>query len=331
MIDLRSDTVTRPTAAMKDAMMRAPVGDDVFDDDPTVHALQDFAAQRLGKEAGLFLASGTMSNLAGLMAHCGRGDEYLVSQNAHTFRYEAGGAAVLGSIQPQPLEPNGDGTIELGRIEAAIKPEDVHFARTRLLTLENTTGGRVLPQAYVEAATDLARHHGLGTHLDGARIFNASVAQGIDVREITRNFDTVSCCLSKGLGAPVGSVLVGPAELIERAHKWRKMLGGGWRQAGLLAAAGLHALEHHVERLSDDHANAERLAEALNRRDVFEATQHTNILWLKLNGRSAAELIEHFRAYGIQVTGRGDTLRLVTHLDVTSEDVDKVIEVADAF
>ncbi|HEY8973747.1 MAG TPA: low-specificity L-threonine aldolase, partial [Burkholderiaceae bacterium] len=271
MIDLRSDTVTRPTPAMRDAMFAAPLGDDVFGDDPSVNALQERIAALLGKEAALFMPTGTQSNLAALMSHCQRGDEYLVGQMAHTYRWEGGGAAVLGSIQPQPIAHQADGTLALADIEAAIKPDDAHFARTRLLALENTFGGQPMAMSYLRDATALARRHGLATHLDGARVFNAAVVQAqaggsdpyTEVRAIADLFDSVSVCFSKGLGAPVGSALVGSRELIGRARRVRKMAGGGMRQAGLLAAAALHALDHHVERLAEDHALARRLAEGL--------------------------------------------------------------------
>ena len=261
MIDLRSDTVTRPSPAMLQAMVSAPLGDDVMGDDPTVIQLQQAVAERAGKAAGLFFPSGTQSNLAGLMAHCERGDEYLVGQQAHTYKYEGGGAAVLASIQPQPIEHAEDGSLPLEKLAAAVKPEgDPHFARTRLLALENTFHGKLIPADYVRAATDWARGQGLATHLDGARVFNAAVASGKPLAEMCQPFDSVSICFSKGLGAPVGSVLVGSAELIARARRWRKVLGGGLRQSGVLAAACLYALEHNVERLAEDHANARLLA-----------------------------------------------------------------------
>jgi threonine aldolase len=266
-VDLRSDTVTRPTAAMRAAMAAADVGDDVFGDDPSVNALQERIAALLGKEAALFVSSGTQGNLVAVMTHCGRGDEYIVGQSAHTYRYEAGGAAVLGSVQPQPLEHQADGSLALEDIAAAIKPDDAHFARSRLLCLENTIGGKVLPLDYLARATALARERGLATHLDGARLFNAAVALGGDpyanARAIAAHFDSVSVCFSKGLGAPVGSALVGSRAFIHEAHRWRKMLGGGMRQAGVLAAAALHALDHHVERMAVDHALARRLADGL--------------------------------------------------------------------
>ena len=327
MIDLRSDTVTRPTAAMRAAMAAAEVGDDVFGDDPTVNALQSRIAVLLGKEAALFMPSGTQSNLCALMSHCQRGDEYLVGQLAHTYRYEGGGAAVLGSIQPQPLAQQADGSLALADIEAAIKPDDAHFARTRLLALENTWGGQVLPQSYVEAATALAHARGLATHLDGARLFNAAVASGVPVDEIARGFDSVSVCFSKGLGAPVGSALVGSQDLIARARRIRKMLGGGMRQAGVLAAAALHALDHHVERLAQDHANASRLAEGLaGLPGVSVAPPQTNIVFVDLDPRRTAGVVERLRAAGVLCTGLY-RLRLVTHLDVSADDIEQALRV----
>ena len=326
-IDLRSDTVTRPTPAMRAAMMAAEVGDDVFGDDPTVNALQARIAALLGKEAALFMPSGTQSNLCALMAHCQRGDEYLVGQGAHTYRYEGGGAAVLGSIQPQPLTNQPDGSLRLEDIEAAIKPDDAHFARTRLLALENTFGGQVLPAAYVEAATALARRHGLATHLDGARLFNAAVASGVPARQIAASFDTVSVCFSKGLGAPVGSALVGPKDFIARALRIRKMAGGGLRQAGILAAAALHALDHHVERLAEDHAHARALAEGLQGlAGVTVQPPQTNIVFVDLAPAKAAGAVERLAAAGVLCTGLY-RLRLVTHLDVNAQDIQRAVAV----
>ena len=334
-IDLRSDTVTRPTAAMRAAMSAAEVGDDVFGDDPTVNALQSRLAQMLGKEAALFVPTGTQSNLCALMAHCGRGDEYLVGQMAHTYRWEGGGAAVLGSIQPQPIAQQPDGSIALADIEAHIKPDDAHFARTRLLALENTWGGKVLPLAYIEEATALARRRGLATHLDGARLFNAAVEQAArrgsgDARAealaISRHFDTVSVCFSKGLGTPVGSALAGPRELIARAHRVRKMVGGGMRQAGVLAAAALHALEHHIDRLAEDHANAQRLAEGLQGLPgVKVEPPQTNLIFIDLDPALASGAVERLRAAGVLCTGLY-RLRLATHLDVSAVDIDAAIE-----
>ncbi len=325
MIDLRSDTVTRPTPAMRAAMAAAEVGDDVYGDDPTVNRLQAVLAERFGYEAGLFFASGTQSNLAALMAHCGRGDEYIVGQEAHTYKYEQGGAAVLGSIQPQPLENEAHGGISLARIAAAIKPDDVHFARTRLLALENTIGGRVLPRDYQREATEFAHARGLATHLDGARIFNAIVRAGLGEREAVAGFDSVSICLSKGLGTPVGSVLVGSRDTIERARRWRKALGGGMRQAGILAAAGLYALEHHVARLAEDHDNAQRLAAGLAALGYEVEPPQTNILYVKVPPAQVEPLAAHLRAQRI-LASIGPRTRLVTHLDVPAAAIARIVE-----
>jgi threonine aldolase len=320
-IDLRSDTVTKPTPAMRAAMAAAEVGDDVFGDDPTVNALQARIAALLGKEAALFVPTGTQSNLCALMAHCERGDEYLVGQMAHTYRWEGGGAAVLGSIQPQPLPQQADGTIALADIAANIKPDDAHFARTRLLALENTWGGQVLPLPYIEAATALARSKGLATHLDGARLFNAAVASGVPAQDIARHFDSVSVCFSKGLGAPAGSALVGSRAFIARAHRIRKMLGGGMRQAGVLAAAALHALDHHVERLAEDHAHARALAEGLQGLPgVTVNMPQTNILFVDLAPEKASGVVDRLREAGVLCTGLY-RLRFVTHLDVSAGDI----------
>jgi threonine aldolase len=333
-VDLRSDTVTQPTAAMRVAMSAAALGDDVFGGDPTVNALQERIAELLGKEAALFVPSGTQSNLVGIMTHCGRGDEYIVGQMAHTYRWEGGGAAVLGSVQPQPLDHQADGTLALAAIEAAIKPDDSHFAKTRLLTLENTLGGKVMPMSYLADATGLARKRGLATHLDGARLFNAAVAAGGDARanarSIADHFDSVSVCFSKGLGAPVGSTLVGSHDFIKRAHRWRKMLGGGMRQAGVLASAALHALDHHVDRLADDHALAQRLVAGLEGVPgiSFEPPQ-TNIVFVDVQGARAAGLVDHLKAQGILATGsfygQATRLRFVTHLDIDAAGVDRAI------
>jgi threonine aldolase len=335
-VDLRSDTVTRPTPAMRAAMAGADVGDDVFGDDPSVNALQERIAALLGKEAALFVSSGTQGNLVAVMTHCGRGDEYIVGQSAHTYRYEAGGAAVLGSVQPQPLEHQADGSLALADIDAAIKPDDSHFARSRLLCLENTIGGKVLPLDYLAAATALARERGLATHLDGARMFNAAVALGgdpyADARAIADHFDSVSVCFSKGLGAPVGSALVGSRAFIDQAHRWRKMLGGGMRQAGVLAAAALHALDHHVARMADDHALARRLAEGLQQvRGVTIEPVQTNMVFVEVaDPARAAGLGEHLARHGVLVTGH-ERLRFVTHLDVDAAGVDRATAAVRAF
>ena len=326
-IDLRSDTVTRPTPAMLDAMRAAPVGDDVFGDDPTVNALQEDLAQRLGFEAALFVPSGTQSNLCALMAHCQRGDEYLVGQRAHAYGWEGGGAAVLGSIQPQPIAHQEDGTLALADIAAHIKPDDAHFAVTRLLSLENTLGGKVMPLPYLEAATALARRHGLATHLDGARLFNAAVAGQINAIDITRYFDSVSVCFSKGLGAPIGSALCGSKALIARAHRIRKMAGGGMRQAGMLAAAAQFALSHHVDRLAQDHANALALAQGLEGlAGVSVETPQTNIVFVDVAASKSAGLIERLRARGVLCAGLY-RLRFVTHLDVDADAIAQAVAV----
>jgi len=329
-IDLRSDTVTRPVPAMRAAMAAAAVGDDVYGDDPTVNRLEALAAERFGLARALYFPTGTMSNLAALMAHCGRGDEYLVGQEAHTYRYEQGGAAVLGSIQPQPLENESDGSIALERLSNAIKPDDLHFARTRLLALENTIGGRVLAPAYLEAATGLAHARGLATHLDGARLYNAIVHLGICETAAVRGFDSVSVCLSKGLGAPVGTVLLGDPDFIARARRWRKALGGGMRQAGMLAAAGIYALEHHVERLADDHQLAAALADGLRALGLHAATPQTNIVYVDIPAQRVGPLQRHLQSHGILATVTQRT-RLVTHLDVSSADIDKTLRVFTEF
>ena len=324
-VDLRSDTVTKPTPAMRAFMATAPVGDDVFGDDPSVNALQEKIAAMLGKEAALYVASGTQSNLVAIMSHCGRGDEYIVGQMAHTYRWEGGGAAVLGSVQPQPLEHDADGRLALGRIEAAIKPNDSHFARSRLLCLENTIGGKVLPLEYLEAATALARSRGLATHLDGARLFNAAVKLGLPAATLAAPFDSVSVCFSKGLGAPVGSALVGSKDFIAAAHRWRKMVGGGMRQAGVVAAAAIYALEHHVERLAEDHALAARLAEGLQGLPGLDVEPpQTNIVFADLEGERAPGLMEHLKSRGVLATGLY-RLRFVTHLDVDAPGVDRAV------
>jgi threonine aldolase len=328
-VDLRSDTVTRPTAAMREAGLRAAVGDDVFGDDPSVNALQERLAADLGFAAGLFVPSGTQSNLLALMAHCERGDEYLVGADAHTYKYEGGGAAVLGSIQPQPIPQAVDGTLPLEALEAAVKPVgDPHFARTRLLALENTWHGRPLPRDYLERAGTFAREHGLAYHLDGARLFNAATACGVPAREIARHFDSVSVCLSKGLGAPVGSVLLGDAATIDKARRWRKVLGGGWRQAGILAAMANHALDHHVDRLADDHRRAGELAAALRTiPGLVVDGAHTNLLFVTLPDGTQGKLATFLRERGIVIAaGRGPRIRLATHLDIDDAGVARTLD-----
>ena len=328
MIDFRSDTVTLPCKAMRDVMHTAPLGDDVYGDDPSVNALEAFAAQRHGFASALFCSSGTQANLLALMAHCERGDEYLCGQAAHNYKFEGGGAAVLGSIQPQPIENEADGSLCFDKLRAAIKPDDFHFANTRLLSLENTIGGKVLPISYLAKARQFTQQHQLALHLDGARVYNAAVALQVDITEITRHFDSVSICLSKGLGAPVGSLLVGSVALINKARRWRKVLGGGMRQAGMLAAAGHYALEHNVSRLADDHANARFLAQLLDKIEgvhVDLAKDTTNMVYAhiadEINIHSVAEQL---KAKGILISPN-KTLRLVIHLGVTRADIELFI------
>ncbi|UPG87939.1 low-specificity L-threonine aldolase [Luteibacter aegosomatis] len=332
-IDLRSDTVTLPTDAMREAMLRAPVGDDVYGEDPSVNALQDRLAADLGFAAALFVPTGTQSNLLGLMAHCERGDEYIVGADAHTYRFEGGGAAVLGSIQPQPIPQDADGSLPLDKVEAAIKPVDPHFARSKVLALENTWHGRTLAFDYLGRARELATRRGLKLHLDGARMYNAAVAYGKSPREVVEGFDSVSVCLSKGLGAPVGSVLLGDVAFIDRARRWRKVAGGGWRQAGMLAAAAMHALDHHVERLADDHVRAQRLAEGLRGIDGLAVkAQHTNMVFVDVPASRLKDLAAHMTAAGVRLSiGYLPSVRLVTHLDIDDEAVERTIEAFASF
>ncbi len=318
-IDLRSDTVTRPGTAMREAIATAVVGDDVWGDDPTVTALEEKTAHLLGKEAGLFVPSGTQSNLCALMAHCQRGEEYIVGQNAHTYKYEAGGSAVLGSIQPQPLEFEPDGTLDLELVRSKIKPDDPHFAQTTLLSLENTHDGKVLPMSYLADARSFVDEMGLALHLDGARVWNAAAALGIPVEQIAAPFDSLSVCLSKGLGAPVGSVLVGDQAFIRRAIRWRKMLGGGLRQAGILAAAGIYALDHHRDRLVDDHAMAQTIADTIVDIPGVELLDvQTNMVFAdfsSFDGDAAAFLADA----GILAAVQAGPSRFVTHLDLPAD------------
>jgi threonine aldolase len=323
MIDLRSDTVTRPSPGMRKAMMDAEVGDDVFGDDPTVNRLQERAAGIFGFEAALFFPSGTQSNLAALMSHCQRGEEVILGMEAHSYRYEAGGLSVLGSIQPQAIPNRPDGTLDLAEVEAAIKPDDPHFARTRLLALENTITGRVLSREYLGKALELAKRKNLAIHLDGARVFNAATHLKMKVKDLCAGFDSVSSCLSKGLGAPAGTVLLGTREFIQKAKRARKILGGGMRQAGVIAAAGLYALENNVERLKADHDNAERLARGL-RELKLEAQVNTNMVLLKIPAERAASLQAHMNKNGVLVLPRAP-MRLVTHLDVDAAGIDRAL------
>lgn len=311
---------------MREAMAAAEVGDDVWGDDPTVNELERCTAELLGKAAALYVPSGTQSNLCGLLAHCERGDEYIVGHHAHTYMYEGGGAAVLGSIQPQPVPTDETGMLDLDAAEEAVKPDNSHFARTKLLCLENTIDGKVLTPAQHQEARDFADRHSLGLHLDGARLWNAAVSLGLPPAEVAAPFDTVSVCLSKGLGAPVGSVLCGTDELVGAARRWRKVLGGGMRQAGIIAAGGLYALQHHIDRLADDHANAARLAAGLNAIDGITVTGcNTNMVFSQLD-QNDPTLGKRVEGRGVLADWRFGRSRMVLHLDVTEADVDTALE-----
>ncbi|QNE03571.1 low-specificity L-threonine aldolase [Vibrio vulnificus] len=328
-MDFRSDTVTRPTPAMREAMANAIVGDDVYGDDPTVNELEAFAAKEAGFEAALFTTSGTQANLLGLMAHCERGDEYLCGQQAHNYRYEAGGAAVLGSIQPQPIENNPDGTLPFDKLTAAIKPDDSHFARTKLLSLENTINGKVLPLSYLQEARAFVDKHNLKLHLDGARVYNAATALDVPVRDIAQYFDSMTICLSKGLGAPVGSLLLGSKEYIAKARRLRKMVGGGMRQAGILAAAGKLALTEQVTQLKVDHANAKALAQGLSELPSVHVNPdfvQTNIVFAKLDDGIDIDAIAQKLAKESIIITPGNPIRFVTHKDISRQDIDLFLE-----
>lgn len=330
--DFRSDTVTRPTPAMRAAMMAAAVGDDVWGEDPTVIRLEQMLAERAAMDAGLFMPSGTQSNLVALLTHCARGDEYIVGQQAHTYRYEGGGAAVLGGIQPQPLDANAFGGLDLDKVAQAIKPDDFHFARTRLLCLENTMQGNVLPLEYLQRAQQFCSDHHLGLHLDGARVFNACVKLGVELETVTRCFDTVSICLSKGLGAPVGSVLLGPKNFIAEARRWRKVVGGGMRQAGLLAAAGIYALEHNVERLAEDHRRAAQLGERLLAAGYTLKQPQTNIMFIEAADLPRERLSAWLDENNVLADCLGrEHIRLVTHLDINDDDIAHAAKVFELF
>lgn len=326
-IDLRSDTVTRPGSGMREAMANAVVGDDVWGDDPSVNELEATTASLLGKEAAVFVPSGTQSNLCALMAHCARGDEYIVGQSAHAYRDEGGGAAVLGSIQPQPIEFSEDGSLDLDLVRSKVKPDDAHFARTRLIALENTHDGKVVPASYMKAARALADELGLGLHLDGARLWNAAAELDVPESELAEPFDSVSVCLSKGLGAPVGSVLVGTAELIARARRHRKILGGAMRQAGVLAAAGLYAIEHNRSRLVDDHAMAVRLGESLGAIDGVEVLAvQTNMVFVDFDG-FAGNAGRALSDAGVLCAIDDGPSRLVTHLDLPNDTPERLVAI----
>ncbi|MGL5498191.1 MAG: low-specificity L-threonine aldolase [Aeromonas sobria] len=327
-IDLRSDTVTQPTDAMRQAMLHAEVGDDVYGEDPGVNALEAHGAKLLGKQAALFVPSGTMSNLLAVMSHCQRGEGAILGNAAHIYRYEAQGSAVLGSVALQPLPMQRDGTLAFDDIKAALAPDDAHFVQTRLICLENTHNGKVLPLSYLQEMGAFVAERGLKLHLDGARLFNAAVASETPVAVIAAPFDSISICLSKGLGAPVGSLLVGSHDFIARARRLRKMLGGGMRQAGILAQAGLFALEQHVTRLADDHRRAKRLAEGLAALLGIEldlSLVQSNMVFLRLREGESAPLLAFMKERGILFSGYGE-LRLVTHLQINDDDIEEVID-----
>jgi threonine aldolase len=334
-MDLRSDTVTQPTSAMRDAMIRADVGDDVYGEDATINALEQRVAQWLGKADALFCSSGTQSNLLGLLSHCRNGEEYNVGQEYHTYRYEAGGAAVLGGIVPQTIEVEADGTLSLDTIAERIKPNDPHFPITRLLAFENTHAGQVISQDYFDQARTLAEQHDLKMHLDGARLVNAMAATQLTAAELAAPFDSVSVCCSKGLGAPVGSLLVGPTDYIARARRWRKMVGGGMRQAGILAAAIDHALDHHIERIQEDHENAKWLAVTLQKACVNThigvSDARTNMVYLTLPSVEFAGSLQRFMEKNKVKVGAAKKLRLVTHLDITRRDLERFAELFEEF
>jgi threonine aldolase len=322
-VDLRSDTVTRPSTGMRKAMNEAELGDDVFGDDPTVNRLQARAAELFGFEAALLFPTGTQSNLAALMSHCGRGEEVILGMEAHSYRYEAGGVSVLASIHPQAVANRADGTVDLNEVESLIKPDDPHFPRTRLLALENTITGRVLSRDYLGRAVDLAKRKNLAIHLDGARIFNAATQLRMKVKDLCAGFDSVSSCLSKGLGAPAGTVLLGRSEFIQKAKRARKILGGGMRQAGVIAAGGLYALDNNIERLQEDHANAEKLGRGL-RELKLDVQVNTNMALAKVPPEKVAALAEHLKRQKILVLARAP-MRLVTHLDVDAAGIERAL------
>ena len=326
LIDLRSDTVTRPGAGMYEAMMSARVGDDVYGDDESVNALECSAADLLGKEAGLFLSSGTQSNLVALLTHCGRGEEAIVGDDYHIFSSEACGASVLGGIALCPLVTNKNGGLTVDQVTTAVKDDDPHSPISRLLCLENTVSGNVQSPDNIKVLSEAGRSAGLSVHIDGARLMNAVVALGIEANELAAPFDTVSLCLSKGLGAPVGSVLCGPQDFIRRARRNRKLLGGGMRQSGILAAGGSYALEHNVDRLAEDHANAKLLAEGLSAIPGLKIDVRTNMVFVELPHNNAPELQASLAGRDIVISAGFPSIRIVTHLDVSTADIERVID-----
>lgn len=332
MIDLRSDTVTHPTHPMREAMMKAPLGDDVYRDDPTVLELEKKAAHLLEKKAALFVPSGTQGNLISVLTHLARGEAFFAASKSHIAYYEAGGSSVLGGVVLEPIEAEKDGTLDLLKLKNAIKPLDDHYAQAKLLCLENTHHGKVLPLEYIKKALRFAKEHHLKTHLDGARIFNAAISLDVPVKEISSHFDSIMFCLSKGLGAPIGSLIVSDEEFIEKARRLRKMVGGGMRQVGLLAAAGIYALDHHIERLEEDHENALLLAKGLRSIESLAPSVevHTNMVFVSVQEMGLKKLPAFLLDKGILVRP-SETLRLMTHLDVDSEDIHKVIEAFKSF
>ncbi len=320
-IDYRSDTLTQPTAEMRECMAQATVGDDVYGEDPSVNQLEQTAAQLLGKQAGIFVSSGTQGNLLAMLGHCQRGDEYISGDEYHVYLSEARGASVLGGIATTALATGDQFEVPIDSLRQAIKPDNIHYPVSRLLCLENTVHGRVQSQSHLQALCDLAHEAGLLTHLDGARLMNAAIAEGVIASDISAPFDSISLCLSKGLGAPVGSVLCGTSEFINKARRNRKLLGGGTRQAGVLAACGLYALENNIERLADDHSNAERLAKGLASMQVMAVEQYTNMVFISPPAEHIAPLCEHLRDSGINMTADTPTMRMVTHLDISSDDI----------
>ena len=335
-VDLRSDTKTLPSPEMRRAMAEAELGDDVEGEDPSANRLEAMAAEMLGKEAGLFVASGTMGNLVAILTHCKKGDEIIMGDKTHIYLGEAGGASALGGVAYHPLPNDDEGRLHPDQIEAAIRPDNFHYTKTRLIALENThnsSGGSVLTPEYQSAVAEVARAHEIPVHVDGARIFNAAVYLETPVSELVKDADTTTFCLSKGLGAPVGSVLCGSHEVIDEARRWRKMLGAGMRQVGVLAAAGIYALENMVDRLAEDHANARKLAMGL--KDVPGITIEpdslpTNLVFLSVSVRSQDEVVHRIESRGVKVGDRGAVWRLVTHYGITTEDIDYALDVIDS-
>ena len=335
-VDLRSDTLTQPTDTMRQAMADAEVGDDVFGEDPTVNRLEEMAAERLGKEAALYVSSGTMGNLVSLMAHCGRGDEIILGSQAHTFRAEQGGSAALAGIHPWTITNQPDGTLDLEEIKFAIRDDNIHFPRTRLIILENThngCSGYPLDADYMKAVKEIAHQHNLNIHVDGARIFNAAVALNMEPKDLVADADSISFCLSKGLAAPVGSVICGTQGFIAKARRARKVVGGGMRQAGVLAAAGIVALKEMVNRLAEDHANAKKLAAGLSEipgLSIDPDQIHTNIIYFGVEREdlTSAEFTQQVDAAGVRMLPMGpQKVRAVTHYHITPEDIDQALKV----